>query len=237
MKTPHSGETRRTARVMGKEHDLSDDEVKRILQAAESVSERDFLFLSLIGERGLRIGEVVGVKNTVHYERWRDPERKELGRETAFSTANLPGLLAEDVKNGGLFIRRKGGRAGLEKEKEPVKLQLPSWLYERLAEYAKDRSGKLFDFAERQGYNLVQKYAKAAGLENWAQIHSHRFRHYFITRAHWRYKDLRLTQQLAGHSSWTTTMRYIAAPTSEQERSILDELSPSERKHQKSNAQ
>jgi integrase len=73
---------------------------------------------------------------------------------------------------------------------------------------------------------MVQEYAQAAGLDDWQLVHPHRFRHYFGTRVHRRWRDLKTTQNLLGHKSERTTLRYIANLTPEEEASKIEELSP-----------
>jgi site-specific recombinase XerD len=54
---------------------------------------------------------------------------------------------------------------------------------------------------------IVKKYLKLAGLnENDYSVHS--LRHTFLTQVYSKTRDLRLTQELAGHSSPTMTARY-----------------------------
>jgi integrase len=207
------------------EIDLSDDQVMRMLLAAEKTSFRDFLFLCLIGAgtegkagRGLRIGEVVGVKKTTKYEAWKDPTDHSLGKEWRLSQTDLPGIYVGDLRDGSVWLKRKGGAV--------VQIQIPLWLYEKIALYSRgfNPNQKLFDFEERQGYDLVQLYARMAGIADWDKVHPHRLRHFFITRVHEKWEDLKTTQELAGHASPITTLRYIRKMTPERERAKLEQL-------------
>lgn len=55
--------------------------------------------------------------------------------------------------------------------------------------------------------SLFKGYLKKAGIDA-GKYHVHSLRHTFLTEIYRRTKDLRLTQELAGHSSPVTTARY-----------------------------
>jgi len=206
-----------SARKQGREIDLTDTESDAILRAAEKVSERDYLILALAGQgRGIRIGELVGVKKTTKYHTFLDPANHDKGGTWKESCTELPGIFAGDVREGAVWVRRKGGQVR--------RVRLASWLYTRLEKWAEAHPGKLFDVRERQAYNIVQKYAREAGLSDWQLVHPHRLRHYFITRVHRKYHDLPTSRDLAGHKSERTTLRYIARLTPEEEAQKLEEL-------------
>src|SRR2546425_2806331 len=164
------------------EIDLTDQQVERMLLVSEKRSYRDYLFLCLIGAgtegkagRGLRIGEVVGVRKVTKYQAWKDQDHHELGREWRESETDMPGIHKDDLRDGAIWVKRKGG--------ETLQIQVPSWLYEKIALYSRalNPKEKLFPFEERQGYSLVQMYAQLAGIQDWRKVHPHRLRHYFIT--------------------------------------------------------
>lgn len=206
-----------------RELDLTDIEAEALLRTAEQKSERDFLIIALAGAsapgepgRGLRIGEIVGVKQTTKYQAWIDKENHSKGRETRVSVTELPGIHAEDLREGSVWVKRKGGIVR--------QTRLPIWLYQRLIEFARGRTGKLFSVRERQAYDMVKQYARVAGLPDWQLMHPHRLRHYFITRAHDRFQDIATTRDLAGHTSERTTLRYIRRLTPEKEAEKLEQL-------------
>jgi integrase len=198
---------------------LTDLEAEAILKTAQQKSRRDHLFLNLIGEaRGLRIGEVVGVKKTTKYQAWVDKKHHEFGKEWRVSETDLPGIHAEDFRDGSVWLQRKGGAV--------KQIRLSRWLYDELIDFGRGSKGKLFDFRERRGYDVVQEYARLAGLKDYLLVHPHTWRHYFITRTYRSKKDLKATQQLAGHKSDRTTLLYIDDLTPEEESGLLEELSP-----------
>jgi integrase len=219
-----------------REIDLSDDECEAILRTAELWRQDYYLFIELNGEaRGLRTGEIVGVEKTTFYYRWLDKHHHEKGREKVPSVTSLPGIHVDDLREGAVWLQRKGGIMR--------KTILPKWLYARLVDYsrtlkkqphyhgvgeARTACGrvKLFGFWEDRAYDIVKECARRAGMKDWDLMHPHRLRHYFITRAHRRFRDLKTTQDLAGHSSERTTLRYIAKLTPEEESAKLEELSP-----------
>ncbi len=107
-------------------------------------------------------------------------------------------------------------------------IQLTDELYRDMLEFAKSqKKGKLFGFRESQGYVHTRRYAKMAGIKDWFLVHPHRLRHYFITHVHkaqGEKRDLKITQNLAGHKSERTTLRYIANLTPEEEKGELERL-------------
>lgn len=190
-----------------------------MMKLAEVESERDFLFLSLIGpDRGLRIGEVTGVRQRTSYTTWKDRTEHSLGRETRVSVTDISGIYVKDLRDQAIWVKRKGGKV--------KKIKLARQFWERLLKYAGTLTpeSKLFGFRERQGYDIVQSYARRAGVEDWDMVHPHRLRHYFISRAHEIFGDLPTTQDLAGHSSEKTTLRYIRKLTPEKELAKLEQL-------------
>lgn len=204
---------------MKAEKDLEDVEVEAMMKIAELESERDYLFLCLIGpDRGLRIGECTGVRQRTTYTTWKDRTEHSLGRVKKTSVTDLPGIYVSDLREQAIWVKRKGGRI------RRVKLTLKFWT--RLKKYAQTLSpeAKLFGFRERTGYDHVRNYARKAGVEDWEKVHPHRLRHYFITRAHEIFQDVPTVQDLAGHSSPRTTMRYIRKLTPEKELEKLEQL-------------
>lgn len=55
---------------------------------------------------------------------------------------------------------------------------------------------------------LVKKYAKLAGIKNASKITPHKLRHTFASLLYYQTKDLKILQDLLGHSSITTTQIY-----------------------------
>lgn len=123
----------------------------------------------------------------------------------------------ERLQNGGVLVRVKGG--------EMVLKILPPELYKALLDYSErlPKTEQLIPIGRRQAYNLCQKYAKLAGIEQWQRAHPHRWRHYFGTfyarktgRDPWKVKSL------MGHKDLRATAIYVDNLSPEEE---LAELS------------
>ena len=193
---------------------LDDSTVAGILLAARTRQERDYLIIALMAYRGLRIGEIVGERKL-----WRFKRKN--GEEVS-GVSELPGILREDIREWSVWVRGKGGRID--------QLRLPTWLYEDLRAYVRNKKywlspkNRLFDITERQVYRLCLDHAKKVGVQDWVLVHPHRFRHYFITRVHRLYKDPHTTKSLARHVNFITTLRYIADLSPEEEAVKIEAL-------------
>ena len=193
---------------------LDDATVKRILHEARTRNERDYLLIALMAYRGLRIGEIVGEKKP-----WAITRRN---GERVTGISELPGILREDIRDWSVWVRGKGGRVD--------QLRLPTWLYEDLRAYTRNKSfwlppkNRVFDITERHVYRLCLEHARKALVQDWILCHPHRFRHYFITRVHRLYKDPHTTKSLARHINFNTTLQYIAGLTPEEEASKIEAL-------------
>jgi len=99
-----------------------------------------------------------------------------------------------------LIVRGKGG-----KER---KVALIPWLVERLEKFP--RTGK-YVFGQpmdpRQAYEIVRRSGVAAGLLR--PLHPHALRHSFATHMLSSGADLRILQELLGHSSLAATQKYL----------------------------
>ncbi|MGM0470736.1 MAG: tyrosine-type recombinase/integrase [Bacillota bacterium] len=62
--------------------------------------------------------------------------------------------------------------------------------------------------SERTIQKMVKKYAKQAGVRNASKITPHKLRHTFASLLYQRTKDLRILQDLLGHSNISTTQIY-----------------------------
>lgn len=166
---------------------LSVDEVEAVLNAVDTTKRlglRDRAMLELLYGCGLRVSELI----TITYE-----------------------VIIDDGEF--LFIRGKGNKERLI----PIGAHARKWLNRYLEEernnLLKDISIKTIFLNGRGGalsrmglWKLIQKYAAAAGLTK--DISPHTFRHSFATHLLEGGADLRIVQELLGHSSITTTEIY-----------------------------
>jgi integrase len=118
----------------------------------------------------------------------------------------------ERLQNGGVLVMVKGGEMMLK--------ILPPTLYQEMLDYSKPlpKMEQLIPVGRRQAYNLCQKYAKLAGIEQWQRAHPHRWRHYFGTfyarktgRDPWKVKSL------MGHKDLRATAIYVDNLSPEEE--------------------
>lgn len=70
---------------------------------------------------------------------------------------------------------------------------------------------------------MVKNYAKAAQLTNWEDITPHKLRHTFASLLYKETKDIRVLQELLGHTSISTTQIYTHTD-SRQRKETLDEM-------------
>lgn len=70
---------------------------------------------------------------------------------------------------------------------------------------------------------MVKKYAKKAGVRNASKITPHKLRHTFASLLYQKTKDLRVLQDLLGHSDISTTQIYTHTDK-EQRKSAIDEM-------------
>lgn len=106
------------------------------------------------------------------------------------------------------------------KGKKDRQVQLPKSILELLREYWLEftpKSGYVFDgqfgskYSERSINEFLKKYGKLAGIKR--NIHAHLLRHSFSTSSLEMGVDIRLIQNLLGHNSIKTTLRYTHVST------------------------
>lgn len=75
---------------------------------------------------------------------------------------------------------------------------------------------------------MVKKYAKLAGIKNASKITPHKLRHTFASLLYYQTKDLKIVQDLLGHSNIATTQIYTHTDIEEKIQAInkLPDLSP-----------
>lgn len=188
---------------------LKEEQLDEMESLARSQNLRDYFLLALMGRRGLRVGTVVGNKNTVRYT------RKKTG-ETVICKVYLPGIRKEDIGADGIWVHEKGH---IQRT-----VSVPKPLHSELRQYAaKLRKGdRLIPITVQQATNLCKKYARLANIPKWQRIHPHIFRHFFGTymarklgRDPWKLKSL------MGHKDLRMTMVYVENLSLDEERDII----------------
>ncbi|SRR6266705_2912119 len=194
---------------MKREIILTDLNVDAMEKRAAAISNRDYLILALMGRRGLRVGEIVGCHETHHYVRKKTCE-------TVAVQVDLPGVTRSDVRDGGVWVKQKGGSEQLK--------TLPRTLGETLVAYAEGfhTSERLFPLSEQSVRRLCEHYARAAGLADWERVHPHRWRHYFGTlQARRTGRDPWKVRALMGHKDLRATAKYVENLSPQEERDLL----------------
>jgi len=167
---------------------LSEEEVRALIEApdtSEPAGIRDRALLELLYATGLRVSELLSLR---------------LGDVD----------LDEDV----LRVIGKGNKERVVPFGEAAHLWLERYLIEVRPEFAGSRSGDYIFLNQRGGklsrtgfWKILRKYALKVGIEE-GRVYPHVLRHSFATHLLMRGCDLRVVQELLGHSSVTTTQIY-----------------------------
>ncbi|MBK9386568.1 MAG: tyrosine-type recombinase/integrase [Planctomycetes bacterium] len=105
-----------------------------------------------------------------------------------------------DLARGVINVRRaKGDR--------PRTAYVPRELVPRLADWIRDREGRLFPISGRHAQRVIGRMARETEIS----ASAHALRHTVATRVYARTGDLGVVQQVLGHASVATTGRYARA--------------------------
>lgn len=163
---------------------LSVDEVFGLVEKPGGlgfIEQRDRAILELLYSSGLRVGELSGL--------------------------NVDSI---NLKEGLVKVMGKGRKERLVPIGRKAREALNSYLVEKLLQKKTDkalfvsRNGKRLD--ERAIRRVVTKYCRALGIEG--KVSPHTLRHTFATHLLQSGADLRVIQELLGHSSLSTTQKY-----------------------------
>lgn len=163
---------------------LSVDEVFGLVEKPGGLSfieQRDRAILELLYSSGLRVGELSGL--------------------------NVDSI---NLKEGLVKVMGKGRKERLVPIGRKAREALNSYLVEKMLQKKTDkalfvsRNGKRLD--ERAIRRIVTKYCRALGIEG--KVSPHTLRHTFATHLLQSGADLRVIQELLGHSSLSTTQKY-----------------------------
>ena len=139
----------------------------------------------------------------------RDRAILELLYATGLRVAECCGLDLDDVdrQQGSVRVMGKGGKERVVPAGDVALQALEAWLSVRGSQrgplFTNPRGGRL---STRGVHRIVRIRARAAGIER--RVTPHTFRHSFATNMLGEGADLRLIQELLGHSRLSTTQRY-----------------------------
>ena len=139
----------------------------------------------------------------------RDHALLELLYATGLRVAECCGLDLDDVdrRRGAVRVMGKGGKERVVPAGDAALEALDAWLSLRGEEsgalFTNSRGGRL---GTRSVHRIVKRRARAAGIDR--RVTPHTLRHTFATHMLGEGADLRLIQELLGHSRLTTTQRY-----------------------------
>lgn len=139
----------------------------------------------------------------------RDHALLELLYATGLRVAECCGLDLDDVdrRRGAVRVMGKGGKERVVPAGDAAIEALDAWLSARGEDsgalFTNSRGGRL---GTRSVHRIVKRRARAAGIDR--RVTPHTLRHTFATHMLGEGADLRLIQELLGHSRLTTTQRY-----------------------------
>ncbi len=202
---------------------LRGPEVEAILTEARQHSSRDYL-VYLLCRWGLRVGEIVGRKSSPsYYERWKDPTRKDLGRETVSSQGDLPGIRLRDLKQDGITVTGKGWKTGKSlaggyagSRFVPMPIQVMTLLQNYVKTQNLRPDDKLFSVSCQWMERRLKTIAQTVGVEDWQSVTPHRLRAFFATDAKNKGYTPFQIKDLMRHMNLKTTEVYVGPSTPEQ---------------------
>ncbi|WP_408956342.1 site-specific tyrosine recombinase/integron integrase [Natroniella sp. ANB-PHB2] len=170
---------------------LSYKEIKEYLKAIKSYDSknrnRDLAIIKTFLYCGLRISELVSLNiNDINYQ---DQSIKFYGKGNKERYVPLHKEVIDAIKN---YL--------------PDRKQItPNNTDAKKALFLSNRGNRI---STRTVQKMVKKYAKKAGIKNAESITPHKLRHTFASMLYQRTKDLRVLQELLGHSDISTTQIY-----------------------------
>ncbi|HIH42217.1 TPA: tyrosine-type recombinase/integrase [Candidatus Woesearchaeota archaeon] len=183
---------------------LSQDELKHLIDAAENVKHK--LLIEFMYSAGLRVSEAVKVKvNDLDFEQKMGIIRDGKGRKDRHII--LSEKLIEQLK---IYLadRESNGRYNNEKDS--------TWKDSEFVFAIKDRHISI-----RQAQQILKDAQEKAGIKK--RIYCHALRSSFATHLLEAGTDIRIIQELLGHSNLSTTERYTKV-SNEQLRKVISPL-------------
>jgi integrase/recombinase XerC len=136
-----------------------------------------------------------------------------------------------DLEDSSIKFYGKGNKERYVPLHEDVIIAIRKYMRERNSIKIKESDARQAIFLSRHGRRLsprtiqlfVKKYAKQAGLSRAEKITPHKLRHTFATTLYRQTKDIKVLQDLLGHSNISTTQIYTHVDT-EEKKNAIDEL-------------
>ena len=166
---------------------LNDDEIKKIIDSAETLMDK--LIIMIMLTTGLRSSEVLSIKV-------KDITVLQDGKSSLIFS-NL-----EIKKDTIAFIKVKG--KGDKERIVPISGSVLKLLVEYISLKKLQESDLLFPISYKTLWNRIKKIGEKTGIK----LHPHKLRHTAATKALQLGSELRVIQELLGHSSPVTTARY-----------------------------
>ncbi len=167
-------------------------------------NKRDHLLLLLM-RYGLRCGEIVG---------WR----------------GLPGIRIGDIRDEGIWVKGKGYARGIVQDRlVPVPRDLIRQLRDYIARtlvshFNEQNEDKVFPISEVRAEQIVKRYAREAGIDDWEMVGPHRLRAFFATDAKDKGLDAFTIRDLMRHKNITTTNLYVGQSSPERLAKMVNQL-------------
>ncbi len=166
---------------------LNDDEIKKIIDSAETLMDKLIIIIMLT--TGLRSSEILSIKV-------KDITVLQDGKSSLIFN-NL-----EVKKDTVAFIKVKG--KGDKERIVPISGSVLKLLVEYINLKKLQESDLLFPISYKTLWNRIKKIGEKTGIK----LHPHKLRHTAATKALQLGSELRVIQELLGHSSPVTTARY-----------------------------
>ena len=159
----------------------------------------------LLMRYGLRCGEIVG---------WR----------------GLPGIRIEDIREDGIWVKGKGYARGIVQDRLvvlPVEVikRIRCHVAQTLVGHLDDKhEDKVFPISAVRAEQIVKRYAREAGIDDWEMVGPHRLRAFFATDAKDKGLDAFTIRDLMRHKNITTTNLYVGQSSTERLARIVEDL-------------